>query len=189
MSGRFALIDGRDRPFGAEISAALESRGFTLDDKGAARRIDVLAVNRPVTLTAQRFDEVSDAVFDAAMDDILLSTVGTVRELLPRLAPQARIVLIGSRGHLGASGGAHLMAASAALAGAMRCMALEFAGRGVSVNLVAAGFVGGSWDTPAARREVAETVCMLAEPGTGLVGETLIVDGGRSLRMSESRRR
>ena len=81
------------------------------------------------------------------------------------------------------------MAASAAMAGMTRSMALELAVDGISVNHVAAGFAGAPWDTPESRRCVANTVCYLAAPDTGLVGETLIVDGGRSLRMSESRRR
>ena len=190
MTVSHAYVCGLDRPFGAEIGTLLEARGFTVATANEVPdRIDVLIFNRPVAGGALRFDSITDADFDTVMDDMVYDVAATARRLLPRLAAGSRIVLVGSRGHLGAWGGVHLMAASAALAGMMRCMALEFAGRNVSVNLVAAGLIHDSWDTPAARRHVATVACLLAEADTGLVGETLIVDGGRSLRMSESKGR
>ncbi len=188
MTTQIAHIVGVERPFGTEIAEALEGRGVTLADGDTAPHIDVLVVNRPVVITQLTFADLTDADFDAAMNDLLYSVVQTVQSALPRLSAGSRVVLVGSRGHLGAWGGAHLMAASAALAGVMRTMALELAGNGLSVNLVAAGFIGTPWDTPASRQHVANAVCMLAEANTGLVGEIIIVDGGRSLRMSESRR-
>ncbi len=81
------------------------------------------------------------------------------------------------------------MAASAGLAALTRSMALEFLHEGISANHVAAGFAGTAWDTPQARAQVAQAAMMLAARGQGLVGETIIVDGGQSLRMSESRSR
>ena len=193
-----ALIVGAERAFGAEISAGLSQRGFdtvraspggieaALASGGA---IDALIVNAPVTLPNVPFAEISDADFDAAMQDLLYDTVSAGQAALPFLRRGGAIVHVGSRGYLGAWGGAHLMAASAALAAMTRCMALELADEGISVNHVAAGFAGTPWDTPQARAQVAQAACMLCEPGTGLAGQTLIVDGGRSLRMSESRRR
>ena len=188
MTAPVAYIVGLERPFGTEISVALTGRGVRIADNDAETRLDIVVVNRPVTATQLRFDAVTAADFDTAMSDMLYDVVETVQSLLPHLSAGSRIVLVGSRGHLGAWGGAHLMAASAALAGMMRTMALELAGNGIAVNLAAAGFIGTPWDTPAARRQVANAVCLLAEADTGLVGETVIVDGGRSLRMSESRR-
>lgn len=188
MTTPIAHIVGQERPFGVEIATALVTRGVALSAGLSTGHIDILVINRPVTVTQLRFGDVTDADFDAAMGDGLYDVVEAVQAALPTLAPGSRIVLVSARGHLGAWGGVHLMAASAALAGVMRTMALELVGRNIAVNLVAAGFIGTAWDTPAARRQVANAVCLLAEPDTGLVGETLIVDGGRSLRMSESRR-
>lgn len=193
MTQPVAHIDGVDCPFGAEISVALHARGVAIAAMKTSENNDILIVNRPVSVTQLRFDAVTDADFDAAMSDMLYDVVEIVQSAVPRLLAGGRIVLVGSRGHLGAWGGVHLMAASAALAGMMRTMALELAssgpaGKGIAVNLVAAGFVGSTWDTPGSRRQVANAVGFLAEPDTGLIGETVIVDGGRSLRMSESRR-
>ena len=187
MMASAAHVFGLDRPFGAEINAALNARGIRHAEVGATEPIDILVINRPVIASLLHFADVTDADFDAAMSDMLYDVVEIVQTSLPRVPPGSRIVLVGSRGYLGARGGVHLMAASSALAGLMRTMALELAGQGIAVNLVAAGFVGTPWDTPASRRQVANAVCMLAEADTGLVGETVIVDGGRSLRMSESR--
>ncbi len=187
MSPSSLLLFGRDRPFGIEIAAAFMTRGNLHADRTGTEPIDILVINRPVTASSLRFDAVTDVDFEAAMTDMVYDIVDIVQASLPRLASGSRVVLVGSRGFLGAWGGVHLMAASAALAGLARTMALELAERGIAVNLVAAGLIGTPWDTPTARRQVAATVCMLAEPETGLVGETIIVDGGRSLRMSESR--
>jgi NAD(P)-dependent dehydrogenase (short-subunit alcohol dehydrogenase family) len=182
-----AQIHGQDRPFGNEIHAALIARGTRIAADSAVERFDILVINRPVETSLTRFDAVTDADFDDAMADMLYGVVEIVQASLSQLRSGGRIVLVGSRGHLGAWGGVHRMAASAALAGLMRTMALELAARDIAVNLVAAGFVGTAWDTPASRRQVANAVCLLAEADTGLVGETIIVDGGRSLRMSESK--
>ena len=199
MSGSNAIVTGAARPFGAEIVAALRAEGYVVtafDDpthlltEGAGTTdIAVLVINAPVTETNQPFDSITDAEFEDALADQLYDLVAVAQAVLPKLLRGGRIVNVGSRGHLGAWGGAHLMAASAAMAGMTRSMALELAAHGISVNHVAAGFAGTSWDTPENRRYVANTVCHLAASDTGLVGETLIVDGGRSLRMSESRRR
>ena len=199
MSGPRAIVVGVARPFGAEIVAALRTNGYTVatvadpahvdaDDLGATE-VAALVINAPVTEANVAFDSITDAAFEGALADHLYDIVAVTQQVLPKMQRGGRIVNVGSRGHLGAWGGAHLMAASAAMAGMTRSMALELAADGISVNHVAAGFAGSSWDTPESRRAVANTVCHLAAPNTGLVGETLIVDGGRSLRMSESRRR
>ena len=199
MSGPNAIVVGEARPFGAEIVAALRVNGYMVAtfadtsrvgaEESGVTDVEVLVINAPVTEANRSFDSITDAEFDGALTEHLYDIVAVAQHVLPKMLRGGRIVNVGSRGHLGAWGGAHLMAASAAMAGMTRCMALELAADGISVNNVAAGFAGTSWDTPENRRNVANTVCHLAAPNTGLVGETLIVDGGRSLRMSESRRR
>ena len=199
MSGSNAIVVGAARPFGAEIVAALHAAGYVVSSiatpsqlhaEGAGTTdVAVLVINAPVTEANQPFDAITDAEFEDALAHQLYDIVAVAQAVLPRMLRGGRLVNVGSRGHLGAWGGAHLMAASAAMAGMTRSMALELAADGISVNHVAAGFSGTSWDTPENRRYVANTVCHLAASDTGLVGETLIVDGGRSLRMSESRRR
>ena len=193
-----AIVAGAERTFGVEIIEHLESEGyrvmalpfaFSQLENNEDEKAEVLVVNAPVILPNVSFEDISDKDFDEAMEDILLGVVRIVQRVLPVLQRGSRIVTVGSKGHLGAWGGAHVMAASAGLVAMTRSMALELLREGMSANHVAAGFAGSAWDTPLARAQVAQTALMLSAPDNGLVGESIIVDGGQSLRMSESRGR
>jgi|GEM_PF-6942282 len=151
--------------------------------------VEILVVNVPLQTERIGFLDISDAQFKAAMQRSLLNVAGAVQCALPYLSNGARIVLVSSRGHLGAWGGAHLMAAGAGMVALARSMALEFAGENIKVNVVAPDFIDSKWDVPAARQQVADTVSFLARADIGVNGETILVDGGRTLRMAESRRR
>ena len=196
-----AVIFGAADAFGSEIAARLAADGYAVHSCAAADAValkaffshagtvEVLVINVPATAGETNFLDVSDAAFDGAMRHFLFTPVAVAQAALPSMAPGARIVFVSSRGYLGAWGGAQLMAASAALVAMARSMSLELAERHIAVNLVAPEFVGSKWDQPQARRAVANAVSYMADPDTGVSGETLLVDGGRSLRMTESRRR
>lgn len=182
------LLTGVDRPFGREIAARLATDGTVVTSLPNEGSLDALVINLPVTRDGTRFADISDGQLAAALDAMVFEVVETVQTALPRLAPGARIVVVNARGHIGAWGGAHLMAASAALMGLVRAMALEFAPRGITCNALAPDFVGERWDTPVARREIAEAVVFLTRPGQSLLsGQTLLLDALRGLRMSEAR--
>ncbi|MBU4610407.1 SDR family oxidoreductase [Achromobacter sp. GG226] len=211
-----ALLVGADLPFGSDIARALDAAGFDVvapgvpasltpgltwlgpipnDDLAAgvpaeiAARLDVLVINAPVQQAGLRFLEVSDAAFACAMQRQLLGPAAWVRACLPWLKTQAgRIVHVGSRGAQGAWGGAHDMAGSAGIVGLTRSLALEFAEHGVRANAVAADFVPAD-GAPAQADAVARAVVYLAQPGEGPSGHTVLIDGLRSLRLSEARRR
>lgn len=185
------FLDGAERPFGAEITAAFAADGDTvITEMTASASIDVLVINVPVTLDGARFLEIDDAALAAALELLFFGVVATVQGALPCMEPGGRIVVVAARGHLGAWGGAHLMAANAALMGLVRSMALEFSDRGIRVNALAPDFAAERWDTPAARVEVAQAVLFLARAGMSLLtGQTLLLDGARSLRMVEARKR
>ncbi|MDR6232814.1 SDR family NAD(P)-dependent oxidoreductase [Pseudomonas oryzihabitans] len=121
-----------------------------------------------------------------------------VDRLIERLATGGRIVLIGSRTMQGAAGRSQYAATKAALVGLVRSWALELAGRGITVNLVAPG----ATETPMLRdpgragtpprlpplgryvqpAEVAGLTAFLLGPDAGaLTGQTLTVCGGASL--------
>ncbi len=168
-----ALDSGDD----AALQAALNASTF-----------DALVTLTPTTRSNLAFDDIDDAAFEAALDAQLLSVVRTAQAALPRLHEGARIVHVGSRGHLGAWGGVHQMAASAGLVAMTRSMALELQSEGFTVNLVASEFNHERQDTPRNREAVAHAVSMLASPHNSITGQCLVIDGLASLRMSEARR-
>lgn len=161
----------------AALQAALKDLSF-----------DALVTLTPTTRSNLSFDDIDDAAFEAAIDAQLLSVVRTAQAVLPRLREGARIVHVGSRGHLGAWGGVHQMAASAGLVAMTRSMALELQPEGFTVNLVASEFNHERQDTPRNREAVAHAVSMLAAPHNSITGQCLVIDGLASLRMSEARR-
>lgn len=191
-----AILLGAERPFGAEIEARLRADGFAVETEADPARpdtfgetLDALVVNMPVELDDVSFDAITDNQFRAAIDYQLYALVAAAQAAAPRLVEGGSIVHVASRAHLGGWGGAHQMAAGAALIAISRSMALEFAEASVRVNCVASDFIGAEWDTPEARSEVADVVAFLAGPDSRLIsGETLLVDEARSLRLAESRR-
>ncbi|KRB98764.1 hypothetical protein ASE11_10475 [Hydrogenophaga sp. Root209] len=154
----------------------------------AAPPFDALVTLTPTSRSNLAFDDIDDAAFEAAIDAQLLSVVRTAQTVLPRLREGARIVHVGSRGHLGAWGGVHQMAASAGLVAMTRSMALELQPEGFFVNLVASEFTHERQDTQRNREAVAHAVSMLVAPHNGITGQCLVIDGLASLRMSEARR-
>jgi len=114
---------------------------------------------------------------------------------LPRLRSRAdggaAIVVIGSRDQLGWPGRPELAAAAGALAAATRSLALDLAGRGVNINLVA----GGRPDQeprpllPDAVRpiDIADAVMFFADPRSRYItGQLLFCTGGAHLLSSMS---
>ncbi|MGJ7609653.1 MULTISPECIES: SDR family oxidoreductase [unclassified Variovorax] len=154
----------------------------------ATPSLDALVTLTPATRSNLLFDDIDDASFAAALDAQLLVVVRTAQAVLPHLRKGAQIVHVGSRGHQGAWGGVHQMAASAGLVGMTRSMALELQPEGLCVNLVASEFTAERQDTPRNREAVAHAVSMLAAPNNGITGQCLVIDGLASMRLSEARR-
>lgn len=116
-------------------------------------------------------------------------------------ARRGRIVLIGSVvAEIGNPGQANYCASKAALDGLARSAALELGGRGITVNVVAPGFIATEMtaEIPEAAREVMLSKIVLGRPGTPedvagavrfllgpsgayVTGQVLLVDGGLSL--------
>ena len=188
---RRALVIGADRPFGAEIVTRLDRDGFTVERAmGGDAPLDLLLVNAPWDNAEVRFRDLTDDIFNAALETQLFEPAAAAQAAIPRLQPGASIVFVSSRAHLGGWGGAHRIAAGGALVGMSRSLALELGERGIRVNVLAPDFTGERWDTPAAREEIAGAVAWLAGPDSAAMsGETLLLDRGRTLRMGQAARR
>lgn len=132
-----------------------------------------------------------------------VNVVGTfipAQEAARRMQRGGPIVTISSRGALGGTRFAHYVASKAAVIGLTRAMAMELRASGIAVNSIAPGFT----DTPMTRSappemfaaweqlepsgkaaspdEIANAVAFLAAPTTTFItGQTLFVDGGKSL--------
>ena len=188
MSGGVVLEDA-DRPFFVEIAEALSAHGLAVASAFAERPV-ALIINRAVALNPTAFEAVTDDAFDAALEDSLLEVLDLIQKWVPRLADGAAIVVLTSRAHLGAWGAAPEAAASAALAGFCRTLALEFASRGTRVNLAAADFVDAYASDPVGRIRVAEAVAWLASDRAGAIsGQVVLLDRGRGLQMREAQPR
>lgn len=174
-------------PLGVElVSSEDEFRGTDLAQESS---IKALVVNGITCQGNTAFLDVTSTEFEDAMQTGLLSAASWTQNMLPQFNSGAQIVYLTTRGYLGAWGGVHRMAASAALVALARSVALELADRSIVANVVATEFADGPEEIAKLAAPVAHAVCNLVHCNHGLVGHTLLIDGGRSLRMSESRRR
>ncbi len=157
-------------------------------------------VNNAGIFEVKPFFEVDAADF-RRMYEVNTVAMFTLSRTVARCMPQGgRIVNLASRAMLGARHYPHYVASKAAVVGLTRAMALELAPQGITVNAVAPGVIEtdmlkarsdtnldglralqplGRLGTPA---DIARTVVFLAAPEANFItGQTLLVDGGRSL--------
>jgi 3-oxoacyl-[acyl-carrier protein] reductase len=158
-------------------------------------RLDILvnnAANRGeapfLEMTFKHWREITGVILDGAF----LCT----RAVMPHMLRngQGRIINIGGvSAHLGASERVHVGAGKMGLVGMTRALALEFADKGITVNCVVPGKIGGprsatsgrglTSDPPLGREgtadEVAGMIATLCLPASGYVtGQTIHVSGG-----------
>jgi 3-oxoacyl-[acyl-carrier protein] reductase len=166
-------------------------------------RLDVLVGNAGIAPAAPGLARVSLRTWRRTLETNLTGVFLCLREAAPRMARRrsGRIVLLGSlAGSKGGTIGPHYAASKAALLGLMQWSFRELAPFGVTVNVVAPGFVETSlsahaYGTPRARaamaakaplgrigtpEEIAALVLFLAGPDAGYItGECITIAGGR----------
>jgi 3-oxoacyl-[acyl-carrier protein] reductase len=146
------------------------------------------------------FLDLDEGRFRQMLEVNVVGTFIPAQEAARRMQAGGRIVTISSRGALGGTRFAHYVASKAAVIGLTRAMAMELRPRQIAVNSVAPGFT----DTPMTRSappemfaaweqlepsgkaaspaDIADAIAFLASPSTRFItGQTLFVDGGKSL--------
>ena len=174
-------------------------RGSVVAALDTQPRVDAMVCAAGIYNDAQ-FLDLSDEAFRTMLEVNVVGTFIPAQEAARRMTAGGRIVTISSRGALGGTRFAHYVASKAAVIGLTRAMAMELRSRQIAVNSVAPGFT----DTPMTRSAPAEmfaaweqlepagkaaspdvianAIAFLAAPSTTFItGQTLFVDGGKSL--------
>ncbi|CAN5551298.1 3-oxoacyl-[acyl-carrier-protein] reductase [soil metagenome] len=185
--------------FSADIADPAACKRLVAEVGEALGSLDVLVNNAGITrdgLTMRMKDEDWTAVLDTNLSSAFYLSRAALRGMVSRR--WGRIVNVSSVvGLMGNAGQANYVAAKAGLVGLTKALAREYAGKGVTVNAVAPGFIesdmtGGLSEAlkegylgqiPAGRfgrpEEVAKAVAFLASEDAAYInGQTLAIDGG-----------
>lgn len=191
-------------PFGGQgkvlnVTDVISIDGVLQDIHSVFGTVDILVNNAGVTrdnLLMRMKDEEWDDIMATNLTSVFRLSKAVMRGMMKKR--YGRIITIGSVvGSTGNGGQANYAAAKAGLIGFSKSLAREIASRGITVNVVAPGFIDTDMtkaltdeqrthilaDIPANRlgqpEEIAATVVFLASDAAGYItGETIHVNGG-----------
>ena len=182
-----------------DVSSLESIEGLLKEIKEEFGGIDILVNNAGITrdnLLMRMKEDEWHSILDTNLTSIFRMSKAVLRPMMKKRA--GRIINIGSVvGSSGNPGQANYAAAKAGLIGFTKSMAREIASRGITVNVVAPGFIDTDMtkalnddqkaaitkDIPSDRlgkpEEIAATVAFLASDGAAYItGETIHVNGG-----------
>ena len=202
VTERITEAGGQAEVFQADVADADACIGLIKEVTKSFGSLDVLVNNAGITR-----DTLALRMKQADWDDVLNTNLSSAFHLSKAAlrgmvrAENGRIINISSVvGLLGNVGQANYVAAKAGLIGLTRALALEYSGRGITVNAVAPGFIESDMTAelndelradylariPARRfgtaAEVAAAVAFLAgDEAAYITGQTISVDGGMAM--------
>jgi 3-oxoacyl-[acyl-carrier protein] reductase len=197
-----ALSSGKAKALVADVSSPAAAEELARSVLAEAGRLDFLVNNAGITRDGL-FLRMSEDDFDAVIGTNLRGTFLVCKAFARAMAKArgGRIVNIGSIvGLSGNAGQVNYAASKAGLIGLSKSLAQELAGRGITVNVVAPGFIATDMTAgldeavqktmleqiPLARlgapEDVARVVTFLCGEGAAyMTGQTLVVDGGMTM--------
>lgn len=195
-----ALTEGA-QAYGVDVADTAAVKALCAQVAKDLGGLDILVNNAGITRDGVLL-RMSEDDFDRVLDVNLKGSFNFIQACSrPLMKAAGRIINIASVvGVIGNPGQANYSASKAGLLGLTRSVAKELAGRGVTCNAVAPGFIetdmtgaltedqrselqaGIPLSRIGAPQEIASLVAFLAGPGGGYItGQTLVVDGGLSL--------
>ncbi|CRL59187.1 MULTISPECIES: 3-oxoacyl-ACP reductase FabG [Proteus] len=192
-------LDGKGKGFVLNVTENDSIEKFLADVRAEFGEIDILVNNAGITrdnlLMRMKDDEWQD-IIDTNLSSVFRLSKAVMRAMMKKR--YGRIITIGSVvGTMGNAGQANYAAAKAGVIGFSKSLAREVASRGITVNVVAPGFIetdmtraltddqraGILSQVPANRlgdaKEIASAVAFLAsDEASYITGETLHVNGG-----------
>lgn len=205
LAAEIAAMGRRSMVIPADFSAPQAARATVMAAHAAFGRLDILVCTAAILHRAAAL-ETTDADWQRVHTINLQATFAAAQQaaIVMRPGRHGRIVLVSSVNQFTPNAGlVAYAAAKAGLAMAARVMALELAGEGITVNLIAPGtietdFNRGALADPAWRtakeamipmgrigqpQDVAAAAVFLAGPGAAYItGTTITVDGGLEVR-------
>lgn len=175
----------------AETDSVASAIGANLIADGlciaADSEVDAVLIDGMDMAEETPFLDLGEDAFAAQVIDATVYRVAALQDALSRLGPSASILVVGSDAHLGRWHATGQAAASAALVGIMRSVAMEYGRQGVRANMIALPF-GTSADDEAVISDAATQAAALFDTRS-ITGETILIDAGGNLKFRQAKRR